>query len=1017
MLAEKTRTVTAFIKEAAATSRARELLEKYTEPENWESRLPAKYTKSENNNVSNNYNTKGFVRTNLTSDEPSKIAVEQKLIHAIGSGNMMNNNGSCSSEDILRATQTVDKSSSIVISFNELNSISSIENGCMNTNKIAYIDEDERASDSCRSSNMHIGENQNEHINNGSGFKNLYRQGNSVQEIRALNDSDDDEVMMNIMSKVSKERENVSTTEANITADDRIQKNAETIAAVGTQGKHDDNPFTYSAGQLRLHGNRVGTYDMQKSRTLNTKRDVFTTADVSLIPANTSNSVLARDLIPAHFDGRETYARGLLDPTEDTRLNPQQHQQQQQQQQTNLDNEMANLKNQPDKCAIAKRRKENKKAKEAKNSYVVESKDGYMGNLSPEEILKRIEGENKGKAKGNQKNGTNGSKDHSSVLANGAKNSGGRKKGDKKDRQTDKAAKRSVIIGREVVELSTNMETSNVEKAQVVIVDEENKHDSSITGTRTSKTEVVTSSLQSDKVEEVGSGATTTTKGTVDEGVDDEEQYLSADEGANSNFSDDIYHTDEQSGASGSRDFISDGANYRADDEEINPLPVTSEESEFIQVIARNKRRGAAAQIQHQQQTALSGMDRRNVYFNSMIDRGARTNVRRDADRPRQSSVQPPPDNRRNQPSSRGNTSPSPVDYESFQKYSAPPRLRMLISEIIDNTLMKAQENKGSSRKGQAVGSSGSGHPQQQRQQEHSKFATSISMSKKAKYGLPSSLQTSRRASPDRRGSQPLTLKYSVAAGSSGSSPAVVSLSEGVSDAKRKIPEQHLSTVTVANTKAPAQRSWADIAKQRLYDNTETRPNEATFASSDIRASIKEERTVSGTSISGNVESEKKPEHNDQKRTVNVETVSSEPTVKDYSFFFDPNEPTGTVSKESEPKNSKIVPKETDKDSKSSKPRCTGMVLNLDGGRQVVIQESDVVAAGPPTIVDIRQRPEVETAITMWRYFMDNPTEIVTYREYKRQREKSEMRNRTSKEEQKKGDMAKGDKGGEEESK
>ncbi|VDP13473.1 unnamed protein product [Onchocerca flexuosa] len=45
-------------------------------------------------------------------------------------------------------------------------------------------------------------------------------------------------------------------------------------------------------------------------------------------------------------------------------------------QRTNLDSEMANLKNQPDKCAIAKRRKENKKAKEAKNSYVVESKDG-----------------------------------------------------------------------------------------------------------------------------------------------------------------------------------------------------------------------------------------------------------------------------------------------------------------------------------------------------------------------------------------------------------------------------------------------------------------------------------------------------------------------------------------------------------------------------------------------------------------------------------------------------------------
>lgn len=46
----------------------------------------------------------------------------------------------------------------------------------------------------------------------------------------------------------------------------------------------------------------------------------FIMISVSLIPANTSNSVLAQELVPAHFDGRETYARGLLDPTEDTRL-------------------------------------------------------------------------------------------------------------------------------------------------------------------------------------------------------------------------------------------------------------------------------------------------------------------------------------------------------------------------------------------------------------------------------------------------------------------------------------------------------------------------------------------------------------------------------------------------------------------------------------------------------------------------------------------------------------------------
>ncbi|VDN23712.1 unnamed protein product, partial [Gongylonema pulchrum] len=34
----------------------------------------------------------------------------------------------------------------------------------------------------------------------------------------------------------------------------------------------------------------------------------------------------------------------------------------------------------------------------------------YMGNLSPDEILKHIEGDNKGKTKGGQKSGANASK-------------------------------------------------------------------------------------------------------------------------------------------------------------------------------------------------------------------------------------------------------------------------------------------------------------------------------------------------------------------------------------------------------------------------------------------------------------------------------------------------------------------------------------------------------------------------------------------------------------------------------
>ncbi|VDP13472.1 unnamed protein product [Onchocerca flexuosa] len=614
-----------------------------------------------------------------------------------------------------------------------------------------------------------------------------------------------------------------------------------------------------------------------------------------------------------------------------------------------------------------------------------------MGNLSPEEILKRIEGDNRGKAKGNQKNGTNGSKvkentllfffqDHSSVVANGSKSSGGRKRGDKKDRQADKqAARRSLITDREVIELSAKMETLNVEKTKVIVVAEtiaEPKHVSLRTGTSKVSslglTEILALSPQSDDIEEAKSGATTAAKSTVDEGVDDEEQYLSADEGANSNFSDDIktelqYHTDEQSGASGSRDFISDGANYRADNEEINPLPVTSEESEFIQVTARSRRRAGVALFQQQQQSMAPGMDRKNVYFNSAIDRDSRTNIRRDADRLRRSSIQLPPDSRRNQPSSRGNTSPSSVDCES------------------------------GGGKDQTIGINDSAQPQQQRQQQHLKFATSTSVSKKAKYGLPSSLQTSRAASPDRRGNQPLTLKYSIAAESlkSGSSPDVPFLSENLSDAKRKVSEHEIGTVTVGNIKTPAQRSWADIAKQRLYNDAETRPNDASHAnmhgySLDARTMVKEEHSLSAaSSVSGHVQSAKKTEHSEQKRTVSVEAISSDLAVKDYSFFFDPNEPTGIVSKvicstsESEPTNSKNVPKEANADSKSKwylmefmilQPRCSGIVLNLDGGRQLVLPESDVIAAGSSAIIDVNQRPEVITVNEIWRNFTEDPT-------------------------------------------
>uniref|UniRef100_A0A158Q716 GMC_OxRdtase_N domain-containing protein n=1 Tax=Elaeophora elaphi TaxID=1147741 RepID=A0A158Q716_9BILA len=224
--------------------------------ESWEARLPSKYTKYGNDNTSN-YNAKGFLRIDLTPDGLSEIAVEQKLAHVVAIGDTMNTNGSSTSGDISRATQTVNKPSGVVVSLN--------------------------------SPKIYIEENQREQVSGGS-FKNVYTQGNSVQEvIRALNDSDDDEVIVDIMSKVSKKHESVSVAEANI-ANDRIQKSAEASGAANAQGKHDDNPFTYSAGQLRLHGNRVGTYDMQKSRTLGIKRDVLAAdGECHLSTTDTSN--------------------------------------------------------------------------------------------------------------------------------------------------------------------------------------------------------------------------------------------------------------------------------------------------------------------------------------------------------------------------------------------------------------------------------------------------------------------------------------------------------------------------------------------------------------------------------------------------------------------------------------------------------------------------------------------------------------------------------------------------------
>lgn len=114
-----------------------------------------------------------------------------------------------------------------------------------------------------------------------------------------------------------------------------------------------------------------------------------------------------------------------------------------------------------------------------------------------------------------------------------------------------------------------------------------------------------------------------------------------------------------------------------------------------------------------------------------------------------------------------------------------------------------------------------------------------------------------------------------------------------------------------------------------MYNDAETRPNDASHAnlhdySLNARTTVKEGHFLSATSISGkfvlcqvawefssfcpsckcpascfpgHMQSAKKTEYSEQKRTISMEAISSNLTVKDYSFFFDPDEPTGIVSK------------------------------------------------------------------------------------------------------------------------
>ncbi|VDM97274.1 unnamed protein product [Thelazia callipaeda] len=103
-------------------------------------------TKTDENNINseNSISTKDISVMNLTSDSLSKIATDQKLVHL----DLKNANENGVISDISRSTQTVDKQINMMVNLNDLNSMKLVENGYINTSKIAYIDEDEVVPDS-----------------------------------------------------------------------------------------------------------------------------------------------------------------------------------------------------------------------------------------------------------------------------------------------------------------------------------------------------------------------------------------------------------------------------------------------------------------------------------------------------------------------------------------------------------------------------------------------------------------------------------------------------------------------------------------------------------------------------------------------------------------------------------------------------------------------------------------------------------------------------------------------------
>ncbi|VDN37199.1 unnamed protein product [Gongylonema pulchrum] len=267
------------------------------------------------------------------------------------------------------------------------------------------------------------------------------------------------------------------------------------------------------------------------------------------------------------------------------------------------------------------------------------------------------------------------------------------------------------------------------------------------------------------------------------------------------------------------------------------------------------------------------------------MERGARTIARRGGiDRPRRGSTHLPPDvsgGRGSQPSTRGRT-PS-AEHKGFARYPVPRRVTSLGDYISDPNLLRGQGTKWTQHDLTYYKTGSQGH-----------YAKSL---------------LSPAQKPEKKGRSPSPeVAASGAGGKVPEAQATVSSAVGGSG-KGKAEEASGS----AAASAPGTRSWADIAKKRLPTEVSGGAQSARDLSSEHRAAAtaaakepqqQQQRptTAAVSSVSGSGESAKLQKRSGQQGAVNIDAESTDPAVRGYSFFFDPNEPTGTSVGGQQPK-------------------------------------------------------------------------------------------------------------------